>query len=880
MEPVYQITPEGFTLRISQAELDQLDSSHKQRALRFLFSPWDAVLELGLEAPVESQSAVLKFLQKVGAAFISDLLKAPGLETLRENIQLVPDEYQKEKLLNERPFVKESSLIDSQWIDQAYAHLLEVFKSQIVLYPHSVKKFFNEKNPALNPAESIFFHLVEYKNGLYPFAFLATYTHITPQGDVRHLPLSEILHEYQGDQKKILELLSCLNQAAEICPELGSFMTSGELFHTIGLDEKEAYAFLKSVEELEKIGIVCRIPNWWRSRSSRVTLNVKLGNQKSLLGLESLIALSPELSADGMKLTSADIRKLLASAEGLSLIKGRWVEVNHARLKALLERMESMPQSMSLGEALRLETGMEEPDWMDDQEEGDIQISNGKWMGNIFHKLTDPKILRKTALPRKLQATLRPYQQEGYNWLNALSSLGFGALLADDMGLGKTVQTLAWLEKEHQNHPEKKALLVVPASLLANWSKEAAQFTPDLKIGVIHGKAGVEAFENTSHENLPFLNLTTYGMASRLESLQEVDWDFLILDEAQAIKNPKTKQTRSIKQIPAGMRLAMTGTPVENDLVNLWSIFDFLNHGMLGNLNQFGAYLKDDSRPQSEKLSRLQKIISPFLLRRLKSDKSIINDLPDKVEQNDYITLSEQQRILYTNVVDKLKVELENRPELGESTNAINRRGLVLATLNKLKQICNHPDQYLGQKQFTEAESGKFEMLEEICRPIAENRESVLIFTQYREMTEPIARFLEQIFGAPGYVIHGQTPIKQRQEIVDAFNKQETYIPFVVLSLRAAGTGLNLTQASHVVHFDRWWNPAVENQATDRAYRIGQKRNVIVHKFVCSNTIEEAIDKMITSKQKLADDVISSSTESWLTSLSDDELIQTLRLTL
>lgn len=694
------------------------------------------------------------------------------------------------------------------------------------------------------------------KDGPYPFAFLATYTHQTKSGAIRHLPLSEILKEYQDDQKKILELLSCLNQAAEICSMLGRLMATGELFHPIGLNDQEAYAFLKSVSELEKAGIVCRIPNWWRTRSASLSLNVKIADKKpSLLGLDSLISITPQIRAEGMKLTKAEIKQLLTRADGLALIKGKWIEVNHDKLEELLAKMEKFPESMDLREAMMMQAGIREPEWM--QEDSDsVSISRGKWLASIFDKLSAPEILRQTALPRKLNATLRPYQQDGYNWLNALSSLRFGALLADDMGLGKTVQTLAWVEKEHQKDPEKKALLVVPASLIANWRKEASQFTPDLSVGIPHGKKAVDAFKTSAKADLPFLNLTTYGIVSRLDALKDIHWDFLVLDEAQAIKNPKTRQTSSVKGLQADMRLAMTGTPIENDLINLWSIFDFLNRGVLGTQKEFANFIQQGRASESDYLGKLQKTISPFLLRRLKSDKRIISDLPDKIEQNDYIELSESQIVLYKKIVSELAEKLAEKQAQSmsgeiDSHASIEHKGLVLSTLSKLKQVCNHPDQYLGDTAYVPSESGKFKMLAELCEPIAQNHESVLIFTQYREMTEHLAKFLETIFGAKGFIIHEQTPIKKRQKIVDAFNRQETYIPFVVLSLKAAGTGLNLTQASHVIHFDRWWNPAVENQATDRAYRIGQKKNVIVHKFVCSNTIEEKINEMIESKQKL-----------------------------
>ncbi|MDE5757229.1 MAG: DEAD/DEAH box helicase, partial [Allobaculum sp.] len=459
------------------------------------------------------------------------------------------------------------------------------------------------------------------------------------------------------------------------------------------------------------------------------------------------------------------------------------------------------------------------------------------------------------------------------NWLHALSNQSFGALLADDMGLGKTIEVLAWLLKEHQRNSKKKALLIVPASLLGNWKKEIEQFTPELTFQIIHNQPSVKKFSDTPYEKLPFLNITTYGMSIRLEHLQDHSWDFLILDEAQAIKNPLTKQAQTIKSLEAQKRLAMTGTPIENNLINLWSIFDFLNGGLLGSLQSFKEFVKN-SQNDPQLLNKLQMIISPFFLRRLKSDKSIIQDLPDKIEQNDYIELSEKQKVLYHQVIDHLAESLKT----DQAASPFQRSALVLKTLTQLKQICNHPDQYLGQQTYAFKDSGKFKMLKEIGESIAANHECVLVFTQFREMVEPLNRELEKIFGCKGLVLHGQTPILEREKIVKAFNDQKVYIPYMVLTVKAAGVGLNLTQANHVIHFDRWWNPAVENQATDRAYRIGQHKNVMVHKFVCLQTLEESIDKMLRSKQNLADSIIKSSSESWLTSLSDQELLDMLKL--
>lgn len=436
------------------------------------------------------------------------------------------------------------------------------------------------------------------------------------------------------------------------------------------------------------------------------------------------------------------------------------------------------------------------------------------------------------------------------------------------MGLGKTVQVLAYLEKMREENRDARVLLVVPASLLANWKKESEKFTPGLDVDILHGRPAVALNESLVNQKA-FLTVTTYGMASRIEGLKNITWDCIILDEAQAIKNPVTKQTRRIKELKGKMKIAMTGTPIENNLTNLWSLFDFLNKGMLGSSEEFKNFCKSLGESQ-DGYARLKSIVAPFMLRRVKTDKNIISDLPEKIEKIDYTALSKKQTVLYRKTVMDLADKIEK-------LSGMERRGAVLATIIKLKQICNHPDQYLGQTEYSEADSGKFGMLREICETVYEKRERVLVFTQFKEMTQPIADFLEEIFGAKGYVLHGGTPVSKRGEIVEAF-QGEKYVPFIVLSVRAGGTGLNLTNANHVIHFDRWWNPAVENQATDRAFRIGQKKNVMVHKLVCSSTIEEKIDAVIESKKELAENVIGSGGENWITEMSNKELLSILKL--
>ena len=623
-------------------------------------------------------------------------------------------------------------------------------------------------------------------------------------------------------------------------------MESGELFHPLGLTAAEAYAFLRDAEAIEAAGILCRVPNWWKRGSGQVAMQVRLGEEKpSMLGFDALVSMKPELTVDGVALTGAEIRKLLAQTEGLALLKGKWVVVDHARLRALLASMEKYEGSVTLLEALRMETGIGETQ---DIDIGPL-VTNGKWLGTMFAKLRQPAGMRGRRVPATVKATLRPYQK------------------ADDMGLGKTLQVLTWLDDMRRSDPETRVLLIVPASLLGNWKKEAERFTPAIEVQILHGMTSAAMKELASSP--PFLTITTYGMVSRLAALQERRWSAVILDEAQAIKNPGTKQTRAIKKLQADQRVAMTGTPIENDLTNLWSLFDFLNKGLLGSSDEFNLFAKQLEK-NPEGYQKLKNMVSPFILRRVKTDKSIIADLPDKLETIDYTDLSAKQIVLYRKQVSELEKAISE-------AEGMQRRGIVLSAITKLKQICNHPDQFLGQETYDPKESGKFAMLREICETIYEKRERVLVFTQYREITEHLAEFLEQIFHAKGLVLHGGTRVKRRQEMAEAFNGED-YVPFMVLSVKAGGTGLNLTGANHVIHFDRWWNPAVENQATDRAFRIGQTKDVVVHKMVCTGTIEERIDTLISSKKELSENVIGAGGETWITELGDKELMELLRL--
>ncbi len=834
--------------------------------LEFKQNPILTFYHFGFLDEQKAMSSSLKFLHKITSSFIKTLALDSDIEITRS-----PQPITTETLLSlseNVPFAIGCEWITGEWLTSRFNELIDVFQNEIKDYKGSISDYLKSQDPALNIAGRVFFHLVENKlDESCPFAFLATYSTTEKKGKKAiHTPLKNALLEYKNQNDLLLKLLSTVSKVADKSSLISELVESGELFSPLKFTTKEAYIFLKEIPLYEECGILCRIPDWWKKKYNNAKLKVTIGEKtQSGVGLEALIDCRPELYFGDIKMSIEEMKQLLNESEGLALIKGKWVEVDHKKLESLLEAYETASKlsengELSMAEAMRSQLTMEKALNMS-QEENILEVSNGKWLADVKNRLMNPTEIEALNIGTDFKATLRGYQKSGVDWLYFVNTLSMGALLADDMGLGKTVQILALLDHLRENK-QTKTLLIIPASLIANWQKEIDKFAPKLKYKILHTQ---KAEDLSIDEKDVDLYITTYGMAVRLEALKEITWDLLILDEAQAIKSPNTKQTKTIKQIPAHSRLAMTGTPIENRLSDLWSIFDFLNKGFLGSAKEFSNMIKD-----LNDYSKLRSAVSPFILRRVKTDKSIISDLPDKVEVNAYTSLSKKQIALYKNLVNELVSTIK-------SADGIQRKGIVLASIMKFKQICNHPDQYLGKEEFDSSMSGKFEKLREICETIYEKRERVLVFTQFKEMTSPLADFLETIFERKGLVLHGSTPIKKRGELVEQFCGEE-YVPFMVLSLKAGGVGLNLTSANHVIHFDRWWNPAIENQATDRAFRIGQKKNVMVHKFITKGTIEERINEMLLEKQKLANDIIVDSGENWITELSNDELLSMIQL--
>ncbi len=757
--------------------------------------------------------------------------------------------------------------------------------------------FLSETFPLWKQVGRVTFHLAENKkDSQAPFAFLATFTNRLSerQAKMQYLPLAKALQQYAGAQNKkaLVALLKPVYDAAKLCPWIAELLTNQSIFRPLAWGAGQAHQFLQSIPQMEDCGLTVRIPDWWkRSAPPRPKVQVSIGEKnQSTLGQDGLLQFSARLSLNGEPLSKQEWEALSQSTDGLVLLKGQWVEVDTDKLKQVLTHWEKVEQvvregGISFAEGMRLLSGMslqgDVSDGLDDVETPEwSEVVAGKWLKERLAGLNAPPEAALAGLKTRLKAELRPYQLSGVHWLRMMSEMQLGACLADDMGLGKTIQVIAHVlllrQKKDAAQAPHPVLLIVPASLLANWDAEIARFAPSLNVFVAHpSNQTSDQLKNINLKQIRSHNdviITTYGQALRLPWLAELTWPLLVLDEAQAIKNPAAKQTRAIKKLKSKHRIALSGTPIENRLGDLWSLFDFLNPGLLGNTQQFKTFVKSLNTDLPDAYAGLRRLVKPYILRRLKTDKHIISDLPEKTEMRAYCYLSKQQALLYEKAVGELADKIEN-------STGIERKGLVLAYLMRFKQICNHPAQSLSGTDYEAAESGKFQRLSELCEEIASRQEKVLVFTQFKEMTEPLENHLATVFGQSGLVLHGGTAVKKRQKLVEKFQDEAGPAHFI-LSLKAGGTGLNLTAGSHVIHFDRWWNPAVENQATDRAFRIGQKRNVLVHKFVCRGTVEEKIDTLIEEKQRMAESILSEGTESLLTEMSNDELLDFVSLDL
>ncbi|MBD3256544.1 MAG: ATP-dependent helicase [Candidatus Lokiarchaeota archaeon] len=722
----------------------------------------------------------------------------------------------------------ESSAAPKPWI--LHYHLQALDDPTLLI---SAKKIWKESKDVLHYINRIFYH-----------------------------PQEKLLHDLEKASHLFSPIEQSLHSACPVCAHLTT---------------QEAYLFLKESEMLRESGFGVLIPAWWKNGGSKnsIGLKVKLTSKKppksskGILTFTKIIDYDWEIALGKEPITKEEFENLSKLKEPIVQFRGKWVVLKEDDIEKTINFFKKKRSgTLTLPEALKLVNFSEDKKF-------DLpinEICTSQWISKLIKQLSREVTFPKLTQPEGFEGKLRPYQTKGYSWMASLTQCGLGACLADDMGLGKTIQCLALLLKQKNEGVETPNLLICPTSIIGNWKREANRFVPSLKVMVHHGKARLKGITFLKEAKSADLIISSYSLTHRdEEELLNIEWNGVILDEAQNIKNYYTKTSQSVRKLNSNYRLALTGTPMENRLLELWSIIDFLNPGYLGTAVEFRKKIAIpiEKYNDSEATTRLKKIIQPFILRRLKTDPRIIKDLPEKIEIKTYCNLTKEQATLYQAIVKDIINRIENE-------SGIKRKGLVLSALTRLKQVCDHPALFLGDNSAISERSGKLKRLVEMLEEILSEGHSALIFSQYAKMGKILKKVLEETFGQEVLFLYGGLSQKVRDQMVLRFLREDGPNLFI-LSIKAGGVGLNLTKASHVFHFDRWWNPAVENQATDRAYRIGQTQNVMVYKFICEGTLEQRIDDLINSKKKLVKDIIGSG-EGWLTNITNKELREILML--
>ena len=676
----------------------------------------------------------------------------------------------------------------------------------------------------------------------------------------------------EGNPKQIL--LRGLAQAASYVPAIAASLEAAVPEKCV-FSEEEAVCFLeREAAQLLELGVHVLMPHWWKRVGARSSLSLSAnrggieGSSPGLLSAESLTEIDWSLALDGNLLSAEDLERLRTLKSPLVQLRGQWTWLTQENIADALNALNRLKAGEVPNEALLALVSGEYQEISVDPLIGEGSLVR------CLNALAEGNAPQQTPLPKGFVGVLRPYQERGYAWLSSLADLNLGGCLADDMGLGKTIQTLVMLQHLYQAGHKLPSLLICPTSVMENWVREAARFVPDLPLLVhygarrLKGDAFIQALEGKA------LIVSSYALLLRDIGLYgAILWNGVILDEAQNIKNPDTRQARAARSLKSRWRIALTGTPIENHVGDLWSLMEFLNPGFLGKRERFQRrFLRTIQIEKDEEASsKLRRMISPFILRRLKTDRDIAPDLPDKIETTVYCGLKKEQATLYAAVVRELEAHLQD-------ADGIKRKGIVLAALTKLKQICDHPALFVKDSSFAAERSSKLERLLSLCEEMLQVGDKMLIFTQYVEMGHLLQRCLQETFGVEALFLHGAVPKEKRDQMVARFQGGGPGgPPIFILSLKAGGTGLNLTGANHVVLYDRWWNPAVEQQAMDRAYRIGQKKNVQVHVFCCRGTLEEKVDALVQSKKAIAGSIIGSG-ERWLTEMDNKEIGELIAL--
>ncbi len=757
-----RISPTGhlFVEEHEGQQSEPLDTARARRIAKAFRTSAAAGLVHLATAELESRLPPdLAFAREFAGQYLTELCHSPDLQSNATAGLVPPDNDKLAAIALAAPPLRGGEYLNADALAGLWIELDQWVRNEGASHPGGLAEYLREKNPLWRQVGRVTFHLAENKRDHeFPFAFLATYTgRLSSAGRPQHKPLGEALKEYLGDENRpaLLSLLSPVDRAAKCSALASELVESGDLFRPQPWTPAQAYRFLQDIPRFEESGLLVRVPDWWRAgRPPRPIVNVSVGGrQAGMLSADALLDFSVDVVLEGESLSDKELEQLLRSSDDLVWLKGRWVEVDRAKLREALAHWKKIERETGDGgltffEGMRLLSGISLEAVATAPPAGTVDwtgITAGPALEATLRELHEAQV-GSSRQPAGLQATLRPYQRVGLAWLRFVTRLGLGACLADDMGLGKTIQVIALLlEMKHRRRPgasmRPSSLLVVPASLVANWKSELARFAPSLRTLVVHpsearvaDSGATTRGKNAAGPTGSDLVITTYGMLTRTDWLLREDWQLVIVDEAQNIKNAGTRQAQAARKLKSMARVALTGTPVENRLGDLWSLFDFLNPGLLGSAKEFAAVTKKLAARPHDRFGPLRKLIQPYLLRRLKTDKQVISDLPDKIEMKAYCQLTKRQAATYERAVADLAKALDR-------SEGIQRRGIVLATLMRLKQICDHPALALGEGEYPAAQSGKFARLAEICSELAERQQKALVFTQFREMTAPWPSF-------------------------------------------------------------------------------------------------------------------------------------------
>ena len=817
-------TKEGFEPDITDVPEEEREAAAEKWSGE---SGYESLYFLGLRGKPLQETLSVNFLLQITASFFKQLTALPGLWFMRERAAVTLSDEEAARLLDAVPFAVGAEYIDRTWIENIYLKLQKIFAREISEWQGSVESYFFEKSSAFSVPQRFTFYLTERSDRRFPFAFFVTYM-TEAEGEVREVPLKSAICALEKTQEDLVPQLAGLAKAAVVSPVIDLWMKKGELLYPLALTKEEAYLFLKQTDSIEKAGISCKVPAWWKNKSSEITICDYLGRKENRDSeMETKFYLRSYLAVDKQPLSEKEIDELRKETQGIRPWRESWIQTDYNHLSRLLKKIKKEERTISLSELLRLEIGA-------GRNQTDLweKIILSKNFSHYFEKLRHPENLEEVSIPETLKVSMQPYQQAGYTWLCNMDYWGMGAYLADDMELNKPLQALAYLEKLRLEKSAGRVLLVTRTVRLGDWEKWINDYTPQMKVCLLSENQTANAREKFRKSDA-FLFVVPYILVTRLRELQKVEWECILLDEAQEIKRPETIRAEFLKTFNSRMRVAMSSIPIENNLIEFWSVFEFLNKGMLGTPAEFRDFFIK-IRENSEYYAHFRMWLAPFLLRRSKKDRSITPVSGDCFKLVHKTLLAKKQWVLYRKATGDMRRQLLQVS--GEK-----RQDVVMETAKKLWQILNHPDQYLQRHAYLTEESGKFLMLKEICEIIYQKREKAAVIVRMKEIIPPLNELLTDIFHASGWVFTDNFPPEKQQKLFADFQNAAA-APFLLFPVKEEKFDITKINTDHLIFFDWLWEQ--EKNTDEKEAAVSKSGRMTIHKLVCKGTLEEKMERL------------------------------------